>query len=86
MSKLKALHDYVLVEEMESSNTTAGGIVLTTTNKSTKKYKILDAGPEVTNLRKNDVVYIVGQQALPINDMGVVSYLIREEYVVGLIN
>ena len=90
---LRPLHNYVLLERIEESNKTAGGIYIPDTAKE-KPYtgKVIAAGPgtkdEPTTVKPGDVV-LFGKWASSANEIkldGKDRILIKESEILGIIN
>ena len=89
---LKPLHNYVLIERIEESNKTAGGIIIPDTAKEKpSRGKVIAAGPglkdEPTTVKAGDTV-LFGKWAPSANEVkldGKDYILIKEADILGIL-
>lgn len=81
--KLQPKGDRVLVQ-VETINATESGIVLTR-GKLSQVVTVLEVGPEVTQVKPGDEVFVIRQNIPPATDWyGSKVHFIREESILGV--
>jgi len=88
MTKIQAINDHVVVEELiKTEDTTTGGIIIPQTVKvEPQKYgKVLSIGEEVKNLSVDDIVVFhqSGGQAVIVN--GMIQRILKNTEVYGIV-
>jgi co-chaperonin GroES (HSP10) len=80
------LKTQVLVAENKKEDTTESGIIIECTRGTgnTAKATVLAVGPDVTDVKVNDVILLDWSKASPVKIGDVQRAMIKEEFIIGV--
>ena len=80
---IKPLKKNISIVRLKKKNTTESGIVLQSDyDGNVDRAQVIDVGPEVTNVKKDDIVFIDWNKAVPVVVDDIPYYVIKEEFVI----
>jgi co-chaperonin GroES (HSP10) len=85
MTKIKPFGKKILVTEKENENVTVSGIVLSGKTGETTAAVILEVGPDVTEVKVGDVVYLEWGKGHPVKVDGKMMAIIDEQYIAAVV-
>lgn len=85
MTKIKPFGKKILVTEKANENVTESGIVLSGKTNETTAAVILEIGPDVTEVKVGDVVYLEWGKGHPVKVDGQMMAIIDEQYIAAIV-
>lgn len=85
MTKIKPFGKKILVTEKPNENVTDSGIVLSGKSTETTAAIILEIGPDVTEVKVDDIVYLEWGKGHPVKVDGQMMAIIDEQYIAAVV-
>lgn len=84
---IQPIRDKVAVISLKSEKKTDSGIILTgkDSNADSPKAKVIAIGPEVTDVKVNDVLYIDWNKTVNTKVMDIPVYLLKQEDIIAVV-
>ena len=80
---IKPIRKNIVCVRLKKKTETASGIILNSDyDGNVDRAQVIDVGPEVTNVKKDDIVFIDWNKAVPVVVDDIPYYVIKEEFVI----